>query len=215
MKDMYDIVLDLVEHPEKYSDSEIGKILSDPESREIYNLLCKTKSSFESENDSIDVDREWENFSRRNRVNRYKLLPISNRAASILAIIFTSLAAVAIGVVFAVRQFEFKTPDEVEAQTTITTKTGLTPTDTLSATPHPNLSSPTEPILFEDERLETILDSVSKHYAVNVSFRRQATAKLRLYYKFNPGLPLEKIVEQLNNFEQINITVNDGTLTVD
>lgn len=214
MKDKYDVVLDLVEHPEKHSDAEITRILSDPESREIYNLLCKTQSSFESINDNVDVDREWEIFSSKNRVHRYKLLPMSTRAASIFAIIFTSLAAVAIGVAFAVKQFEFKTPDKVqELHNPLTTEATLSPVDTLSEAPQPNLY--TTPVLFEDECLDTILGTISKHYAVNVTILQPTTAKLRLYYKFNPALPLDKIVEQLNNFEQINITLNDGTLTVD
>lgn len=39
--DKYDIVLDLIEHPAEYTPEKIEEMLSDPETREIYNLLCK------------------------------------------------------------------------------------------------------------------------------------------------------------------------------
>ena len=60
--DKYELVLDIVEHPEKYTSGQLAEIMSDQETREIYNLLCKTESAIEA-NEEVDVDAEWENFS--------------------------------------------------------------------------------------------------------------------------------------------------------
>lgn len=64
-KSKYDIVLDIVEHPGKYSPGYVKEILSDSEARDIYNLLCKTVSAIESDK-GIDVEAEWAFFSERN-----------------------------------------------------------------------------------------------------------------------------------------------------
>ena len=50
----YDMILDLVEHPEKYSQDEIREILSHPEMKEIYVMLCKTSTALNS-HDKISV----------------------------------------------------------------------------------------------------------------------------------------------------------------
>lgn len=43
--DKIDHLLDAIEHPENYSDSEIETLLQDPETREVYRILDKTKTS--------------------------------------------------------------------------------------------------------------------------------------------------------------------------
>ena len=52
--DKYELVLDIVEHPEKYTSEQLAEIMSDPETREIYNLLCKTDSAIEA-NEEVDI----------------------------------------------------------------------------------------------------------------------------------------------------------------
>ena len=65
--DKYDIVLDLIEHPAKYTPERIPEILSDPEAREIYNLLCKTDSTLAATDAEVDVNAEWQKFSQRHK----------------------------------------------------------------------------------------------------------------------------------------------------
>ena len=60
--DKYDLVLDIIEHPENYTSEQLAELLGEPEMREIYNLLCKTDSAIEASRD-IDVDVEWEGFA--------------------------------------------------------------------------------------------------------------------------------------------------------
>ena len=55
--DKYDLVLDIIAHPEKYTSEELNEIMADGETREIYNLLCKTDSAIEAHN-VVDVDAE-------------------------------------------------------------------------------------------------------------------------------------------------------------
>ena len=57
--DKYDLVLDIIEHPEKYTSEQLAEIMSEPETREIYNLLCKTESVIKGYEEP-DVSAEWE-----------------------------------------------------------------------------------------------------------------------------------------------------------
>ena len=47
--DKYDLVLDIVEHPEKYTSEQLAEIMSDPDTKEGYNMLCKVDSAIEAE----------------------------------------------------------------------------------------------------------------------------------------------------------------------
>ena len=71
-----------------------------------------------------------------------------------------------------------------------------------------------ETILFKGESLETILADIAKYYGASVKFNQDAAESLQLYFEWNQALPLNEVVEQLNNFEQINITLTDKALTV-
>ena len=92
--DKYELVLDIVEHPEKYTSGQLAEIMSDSETREIYNLLCKADAAIEA-NEEVDVDAEWENFSEKHAVRpRRSKFWFGSRAASIAAIIGTSIVSV-------------------------------------------------------------------------------------------------------------------------
>lgn len=70
--------------------------------------------------------------------------------------------------------------------------------------------------MFEDEPLEKIMKEVADAYGVEeIRFNNLEAAALHLYYKFDPSLPLNEVVEQLNTFEQINIKQNGNILTID
>lgn len=93
--DKYDIVLDLVEHPDRYTPEQTAQVLSDPEVREIYNLLSRTASACKASEEVADaeVDAEWRRLKPRPRLRWY-----GSRAASIAVFALSSLVAVAIGV---------------------------------------------------------------------------------------------------------------------
>lgn len=77
------------------------------------------------------------------------------------------------------------------------------------------VSALTAPVMFEDEPLEAIMNTVARAYGVEVRFNNDKAASLHLYYKLDPSLPLDEVVSQLNTFEQINIRRNGNTLTID
>ena len=64
IRDKYDLVLHIVQNAEKYSEEEVKEILSDPETKDIYNILCDTVSSV-GEKSTVDVSSKWQVFSRK------------------------------------------------------------------------------------------------------------------------------------------------------
>ncbi|MDE6021682.1 MAG: hypothetical protein K2H01_11895 [Ruminococcus sp.] len=212
--DKYDLVLDLVEHPDKYSPVEIEELLSDPELKEIYTLLCKTGASLKinEEHSGPDVDEEWQKVCAQNRASRFRFSIFGNRAASLVIISLTSLAALAIGVAIAVMHPNKNEPSVVSNVDIKNEESKVNGNDTFTIVDE---ILPTEPVLYKDETLGVILDVVAKSYGVSVKFCTEDTSNLHLYFRFNPELPLTEVVDQLNTFEQINIRVEDKTLIVD
>ena len=215
--DKYDLVLDLIEHPAKYTPERIEEILSDTQSEEIYNLLCKTESALAAADDNVDVDAEWQTFTRRHNKTKSRFHWSLSRAASIAAIAFTSLAAVAIGITVAVRSF---TPEPQEREITTETSVADAGANYQSVSKDSEAvveatAVPGSPVLFEDAPLEEILNLVAEIHGVTVEYRTAETAQLHLYYKFDPNLPLRETIEQLNTFGQIDIRITGKKILVD
>ena len=210
----YDLVFDIIDHPEKYSADRLSEILSDSETREIYTLICKTDSAIEA-NKPVNVDAEWELFSQTHTVSRrrHAFAWFGSRAASIAAIICTSIAAVAAGIAATVVVIEFKSaPAETDRGQNLTA-----PNATLSASttiPTDTAGVDPTPIMFENDSLENIMEAIGRTYNVAVSFDSKEVAALHLYYKLDPALTLDEIVSQLNTFKQIHICQEADTLYI-
>lgn len=218
MKDNIDRLLDALERPENYSDAEVEKILADPEARELYDMLHKTADASAPVTE-INLDEEWRRFEakrpgRRPVILRWLSFMVSrNVAAVVLALICTiAVVAATIGVTHYIgaRQELAQTQQTEQQEQTVVANTDIAPTDTI---PVEKVPLP-QTILFKGETLETILADIAKYYGVSVKFNQDASKSLQLYYEWNQALPLNEVVEQVNNFEQINITLTDNVLTV-
>lgn len=211
--DKYDLVLDIIEHPENYTSEQLAELLGEPETREIYNLLCKTDSAIEASRE-IDVDAEWEGFAqKRGRRPHLSYLWGGSRAASIAAIVGSSVVAVAAGIAVTVAVVTHK-PEPGAKEATVVAMTIPTATEAI-VTPADTARTTSEPMMFENEPLEAIMKEVAAAYGVEVKFNNREVASLHLYYKLDTSLPLNEVVEQLNTFEQINIKQDGNILNID
>ncbi len=211
--DKYEFVLDIVEHPEKYTSKQLAEIMSDPETGEIYNLLCKVDSAMDADK-KVDVEAEWERFSEQHSVrSRHLRFWLCSRAASVAAITGTSVVALAAGIAVSVSLIGHK-PEPVAGNVTEVSSVEYVSADPIAADSDA-VNVGRGPIMFEDEPLETIMRDVADAYGVEVKFNSKKAASLHLYYKLDLSLPLNEVVEQLNTFEQINIKQDGGLLTID
>lgn len=218
MKDNIDRLLDALELPENYNDTEIEQLLTDPDEREVYEMLRKT-ADISAPVPEINIDEEWRRFEakqpkRRPVILRWLSFMASRNAAAVVTALVGTLAVVAatIGVTHyfnANKEMAQTEQTEPQKQTAIA-DSKVAPTDTIPAetTPLP------ETIIFKGENLERILADMAGYYGVTVKFNQDAAKSLLLYFEWDQSLPLNEVVEQLNNFEQINITLTDKALTV-
>lgn len=218
MKDSIDRLLDALEHPENYSDAEVEQLLTDPEAREVYDILRKT-ADVSAPVPEINIDDEWRRFEakhpkRRPLIFRWLSFVASRNAAAVVIALVGTLAVVAatIGVThYFIADKELAQTEQTEPQKrTNIANANVAPTDTIPSetTPLP------ETIVFKGENLERILADMARYYDATVKFNRDAAKSLQLYFEWDQSLPLNEVVEQLNNFEQINIILTDKVLTV-
>lgn len=218
MKDNIDRLLNALEHPENYSDAEVEQLLTDPEAREVYDMLHKAADA-SAPVPEINIDDEWRRFEakqpkRRSNILRWLSFVTSRNAAAVVIALVGTLAVVAatIGVThYFIADKELAQTEQTEPQKqTDIANANIAPTDTIPSetTPLP------ETIVFKGENLERILADMARYYDATVKFNRDAAKSLQLYFEWDQSLPLNEVVEQLNNFEQINIILADKVLTV-
>lgn len=214
--DKYELVLDIIEHPDNYTSEQLQEIMSDSETRKIYILLCKIDSAIKvGAAAGIDVDSEWNSFSKISNLRcRRPFFRFGSRAASISAIIFTSVVAVAAGIAVTMKVLHRgahpAATEEMETHIPILASTA----DTIKP-PADTVVSVLTPVMFEDVPLETIMEKVTAVYDVKVKFHTPEVASLHLYYRLDPTLSLDEVVSQLNTFQQINIRQNGNILNID
>ena len=72
-----------------------------------------------------------------------------------------------------------------------------------------------EPKTFENVPLKDIATELASFYHINIETRTAETAALRLYYPWNPQMPLRQVVEELNRFEKVHLTLTNDTLIIE
>lgn len=217
--DKIDRLLDAMEHPERYTALEIEEMLRDPEMKDVLELLYKTKSSIQTIV-TPDIEEEWEafvdNHSQYATPRRHWLpRPFSRNAAASVAVWIASFTAVAAIVGMGIHSINNSLPATAPevvmtalADTVALRPDTVKPTEALKGTA-------VEVMVFDDETLEAIMDLIALHYGYKVTFNSNAGKSLRLYYRWNQAQTLDEVVEGLNNFDQIHISVNDRTINID
>lgn len=217
------MLFDMQEHPEKYTDKQVERLLADEEAQEFLRDLAMARMAGKKATPKkVDVDKAWKEFSEKH--NKAKSIgngantPHHNRmqiAASIIGIIFLSgvaLAAVQNG------WLKFAVSDKVADNKTTTEQTVKqkpSADDSLKAvTAEPNDSLDMKPVVFDNAELGTILTHMADFYHVNVRYNNTDTQHVRLFFNWNKTKTLEQNLEILNAFDCIQIEYAEGELVV-
>lgn len=212
--DKIDKLLDVIDHPERYSDDEIEAMLADPEAVEVCELLNKTKASLTSI-PTPDVDTEWKEFKRSHRKRSFNILNLFSRnVAASIALGIASLAAIAAVVSVSVNLTIDKKDKARGNETAIIAEKEATLSDSVEVSVETYAIAP-ETIVFDNETFETIMDCIAAYYGYRAEFTADSPKSLRLYFRWNQAQTLDEVVESLNNFEQLHITVNGKTIKID
>ena len=216
--DKIDRFLDAIEYPERYTPSEIEAMLQDPEIKEMFDLLDKTKSSLQTL-PTPEIEAEWKRFEKNHPTSKVtrRFWPagiMSRNIAATLATAIVSFTAVAAIVSIGIDQLNHR--QDVSRPTDVNTEYAeeITRPDSVKSV-EPVKDNTPEIIVFDNEPLKTLTDKIAEHYGYKVEFNNEASKSLRMYFRWNQENTIEEVVERLDNFEQIHIAVKDKTIKID
>ena len=227
-------LLELQEHPEQLTDEQLQQILADDEMRQLVQQLGFAKRAFKHDalkNDTPDVEGEWEKFAashseeleildegERLRVGdgtsgiymprlRVYLAPRKIAASFIGVLLASGIAFAAIQVV---RNISTPKPQHpTTEQTTDINPVAPLPADTVKAD-----TITTEPYIFNNVPLDSMLTAIAVAHNMQVEFENEAARHLRFHFVWKREDSLSRVVEKLNTFEAVNIGMEDNKLVV-
>ena len=194
--DKIERIIDMTEHPERYTEDELRQLLiDDDEGNRIYKTLSELNVAF-----NMDSGMRLSQ-----KTKKYHF--INKAAAAIIAICLISGITYA-AVVLIQRP---SVPAKIEATAPSISPSPATPVSDVPA------SSTQGPLVktYEDTPLSAIVADIARAYSKLQAYRTQKADSLRLYFRLDTRRGLEKNIEELNTFENINIEINGDTLVVD
>ena len=198
--DKSELLFQMMEHPERYSDEQWSEVLADDECKELYTMLSKIQSAIEVESiGKQQIDREWDKFLVKHDTRSNSLR--WQRIAAVAAV-----AIVCVGLAFAAVYTLFFSTNETGKRPTPTVENATATTKTVTISGQEVKVEETQPHLYDNVPLEQIINDMSAYYNVQVEWRSDEARDLRLYYQWEPTFTLDKVVDMLNSFEAINIT---------
>ena len=237
--DKFEKILDIIDHQEKYSDEEIREILQDEECRKLYQTMMEVDSALLQQNlntqasishspddalssnsslgnSSPNIDEEWEKFSQKHQLQEEASHPITSLrklAASIAGFVLIS------GIAFAAIHTYIKRSQEPTLVTAETHPEAIksdsvkqvAEKDSLA---HPKPEKPAIHKTFENVAFEQMLSEIASYYDLQVKFENNEDKTLRLYYEWDSHSSIENIVKELNQFENVNIELQQNELIV-
>lgn len=207
-------VIDMIEHPEKYSDAQVEEILQDEECRQTYFTMVEMRMAFDKEGaqKNLDIDQDWQNLqgSQKTFYSRFSWTKI---AASFVGVVLLSGIAVAAIHTYSSREDS----KQITADTTFVSYTSTSNGQKISEK-QKNDEEKVKKIIhktFDNVTLSNMLEEIPRYYGVTVVFRNEGAKQLRFYYEWNSEDDLAKVVDELNHSQQMNLTVEAGKIIVE
>lgn len=204
--DKLEILLDMIEHPERYTEQQITDLLADEEMRKHYDMMVQLRGAYDvkkvkserAKSEKYILPEESDTVHERNSHFSFFTFPFSLKK---IAAIFIAVAFLG-GIALAAYHFlSLKTENQSE-EVTAPSLTG-------------RVGGESSLVRFADLRLDSILAVVGSHYGRAVCFRDTQACGLRLHTTWNRTQPLDSFVVTLNEFEVLKLTDEHDTLFVE
>ena len=129
-------------------------------------------------------------------------------AASFIGVLLAS--GIAFAAIQVVRNISTPKPQLPSTEQVIDTK----PVTSLPADTVKTDTIPTEPYVFNNVPLDSMLTAIAVAHNMQVEFENEAARHLRFHFVWKREDSLSRVVEKLNTFEAVNIGMEDKTLVV-
>ena len=203
-------LLEMLDNPEAYTEQEIQDIINrDEDTRETYRMMVEAKrSSRQRQADKpVDVDAAWQKFNQIIQPQQHSFDWMKIAASFVGVLLVSGIAFAAIQIVRYTQQHTPKTEEVINTPKSA----NVTPVDTLTTD---TIATP-QPIIYDNIPLEKMLPEIAAHYDAKVTFVNDEARQLRFYFMWHPQKGIDKVVNDLNQFERLNVTLNDKQITVE
>ena len=236
----WDLLLDLLEHPEKYSETQKDELLGDEEVNELYQQLVETRQSldFAKSKEKMkmpSIDAEWEKLKDEMKLKEKqqkeemsqnaetqqtaKLFPLwspMRKVAAVAAVLVVS------GITFAAIHLVTRSHQASDKNNTELVASQKDSIQQVSAPQKSNIEEKTDsaslaqlPLVYENAELQNILTPVAGHFHLQVTYQNESARHIRLFLQLEKNMSLDDIIELLNHFEKVNIRHEGQTLIVE
>ena len=236
----WDLLLDLLEHPEKYSETQKDELLGDEEVNELYQQLVETRQSldFAKSKEKMkmpSIDAEWEKLKDEMKLKEKqqkeemsqnaetqqtaKLFPLwspMRKVAAVAAVLVVS------GITFAAIHLVTRSHQASDKNNTELVASQKDSIQQVSAPQKSNIEEKTDsaslaqlPLVYENAELQNILTPIAGHFHLQVTYQNESARHIRLFLQLEKNMSLDDIIELLNHFEKVNIRHEGQTLIVE
>ncbi len=231
-------LLEMLDHPEAYTEQEIHDIINrDEDTRETYRLMVEAKRSSRNRRNEapVDVDDAWQRFAKKQNYQSssqprgiHAKTRFSNLQFSIFNYQFGKIVASFIGVLLVsgiafaaihiVRHYvEQDMPTPPQETQIVEPHQQIIPDDTVKVETTDTIApkATMEPVVFDNVPLEEMLPEIATHYDATVTFGNDNARQLRFRFVWNPKQDIGQVVSDLNQFESLTATLKDNQITVE
>ena len=236
----WDLLLDLLEHPEKYSETQKDELLSDEEVNELYQQLVETRQSLDfskskEEMKMPSIDAEWEKLKDEMKLKEKqqkdetkqnaetqqtaKLFPLwspMRKVAAVAAVLVVS------GITFAAIHLVTRSHQASDNDNTELVASQKDSVQQVSAPQKSNIEEKADsaslaqlPLVYENAELQNILTPIAEHFHLQVTYQNESARHIRLFLQLEKNMSLDDIIELMNHFEKVNIRHEGQTLIVE
>lgn len=202
------MLLDMQEHPEQFSEQELEQMLSDAEAQELMEATAQLKRAMKNDEFSIseqEIEDEWQAFAANHLAEQKPQRTWLKIAAMFIGVLFmTGIAFAAIHIIKqnTVAQ-EMKQVEQPVIQQPVST--GTVNNDTIAQT---------EPVIFDNVTLDSIAKEIADYHHIEVDLQNELAKQLRFYFVWKQDDDLQEVVEKLNMFDHVDMTIENGKLIV-
>lgn len=231
----WDMLLDLLEHPEKYSETQKDELLGDEEVNELYQQLVETRQSLDFAKSKekmkmLSIDAEWEklkeekqqkeemsqNAETQQTAKLFSLWSPMRKVAAVAAVLVVS------GITFAAIHLVTRSHQASDKHNTELVASQKDSIQQVSAPQKSNIEEKTDsaslaqlPLVYENAELQNILTPIAEHFHLQVTYQNESARHIRLFLQLEKNMSLDDIIELMNHFEKVNIRREGQTLIVE
>lgn len=219
----WDMLLDLLERPESYSETQKAELLGDEEMNEIYQQMVETRQAFDFDKSNEEmkmpsVDAEWKKLKeeKQNCTKAVSIWSLMRKVAAVAAVLVVSgFAFAAIHLVTHYQQSSEKNDTELVASDDNSAQQVPAPQKTYTEEKTDTASIAKFPLVYENAELKNILTPIAEHFHLKVTYQNESARHIRLFLQLKEDMSIDDIIKLMNHFEKVNIRHEGQTLIVE